>query len=636
MQKFLKPPPADNEILVALYGYKKIFRSVGFFTACMNLLLLVPSIYMLEVYDRVLTSRNEFTLLMLSLIILILYVIYAALDAIRSHTVIEVGKKIDAELNHRTYTAAFEQNLKVKGGNAGQALNDLTTIRQFVTGPSLYAFFDAPWFPFYLVIIFLFNGWLGLFSSVCVLILIVLAFVNESATHEPLSEASTLAVQSSNIASNNLRQAEVLESMGMLPALRDRWFALHSKFLHMQAIASQRAATMGAMTKFFRTLMQSLALGFAAYLVLENKLSPGMMIAATILLGKATAPVEMVIGSWKQWRGVVSSYDRLKKLLADNPPRIVGMSLPRPKGYLSMEGVYAAPPGVSKPVLKNINFAIEPGDVLGVIGPSAAGKSTLARVAVGIWPSTPNAARIDGADVYRWNKDELGPALGYVPQDIEVFPGTVSENIARFREFQPEDVIAAAQSSGVHDMILHFPEGYDTRIGDGGMGLSGGQKQRLALARALYGKPNLVVLDEPNSNLDEVGEAALVRAIQELQARKASVIVITHRIPILQVTNKLLLLQDGNVRMFGPTAQVMQALQGSPASNAAATPGEQVAASNPAPAPVDAAEPKPRKRIARKRTIKETVDMVDIVEAIPEAISANTPANSSEKPAEAA
>ena len=623
MQKYLKPPPADNEILVALYGYKKIFRSVGFFTACMNLLLLVPSIYMLEVYDRVLTSRNEFTLLMLSLIILLLYVIYAALDAIRSHTVIEVGKKIDAELNHRTYTAAFEQNLKVRGGNAGQALNDLTTIRQFVTGPSLYAFFDAPWFPFYLVVIFLFNGWLGLFSTVCVLILIVLAFLNESVTHEPLSEASTLSVQSSNIASNNLRQAEVLESMGMLPALRDRWFALHSKFLHMQAVASQRAATMGAMTKFFRTLMQSLALGFAAFLVLENKLSPGMMIAATILLGKATAPVEMVIGSWKQWRGVVSSYDRLKKLLSDNPPRVVGMSLPRPKGYLSMEGVYAAPPGVTKPVLKNITFAIEPGDVLGVIGPSAAGKSTLARVAVGIWPSTPNAARIDGADVYRWNKDELGPALGYVPQDIEVFPGTVSENIARFREFQPEDVIAAAQSAGVHDMILHFPEGYDTRIGDSGVGLSGGQKQRLALARALYGKPNLVVLDEPNSNLDEVGEAALVRAIQELQARKASVIVITHRIPILQVTNKLLLLQDGNARMFGPTAQVMQALQGKPVATPETAPGAEQVSTQAAPV----AAVKPRKRIARKPS--KVVDMVDEVQdSSTEAIL--------EKPAEAA
>ena len=554
-------PDQDNEILTALYGYKKIFRSVGIFTAAMNLLLLVPSLYMLEVYDRVLTSRNEFTLLMLSLIILVLYIVYALLDAIRSHTVIEVGKKLDAELNHRTYTAAFEQNLKVRGGNAGPALNDLTTIRQFVTGPSLYAFFDAPWFPFYLIVIFLFNVWLGVFSTVCVLILMLLAYLNEATTHKPLSEASTLSVQSANMAGNNLRQAEVIESMGMLPALRERWFSLHSQFLERQALASQRAASLSATTKFFRTLMQSLALGFAAFLVLENLLSPGMMIAATILLGKATSPVEMVIGSWRQWRGTVSAYERLKKLLTDNPPRVVGMSLSRPEGHLSMEAVFAAPPGVQQAVLKNVSFAIGPGDVLGVIGPSAAGKSTLARVAVGIWPSTPNAARIDGADVYRWNKDELGPAIGYMPQDIEVFPGTVSENIARFTKFKAEDVIEAAKAAGVHDMILHFPEGYDTRIGDGGVGLSGGQKQRLAFARALFGKPSVIVLDEPNSNLDDAGESALVQAIRGLQERKATVIVITHRIPVLKVANKLLLLQEGTVRMFGPTNEVMQALQ---------------------------------------------------------------------------
>jgi ATP-binding cassette, subfamily C, bacterial exporter for protease/lipase len=559
----------DNEILATLSTYKKSFRSVGIFTACMNLLLLVPSIYMLEVYDRVLTSRNEYTLLMLTGIIVFLYVIYAALDAIRSLMVIEISKKIDAELNQRTFTAAFEQNLKVKGGNAGQALNDLTTIRQFVTGSTLYAFFDAPWFPFYLIVIFLFNFWLGVFSTICVLILVVLGVINEQITHKPLAESSTKSVQSSAMATNNLRQTEVIESMGMLPVLRDRWFKLHGQFLETQSIASQRAASLGAITKFFRTLMQSLVLGFAAFLVLKNELSPGMMIAATILLGKATGPVELVIGSWKQWRGTVSAYERLKKLLGDNPPRILGMSLPRPKGFIAFEGVYAAPPGITKPTLKNISFKLEPGDILGVIGPSASGKSTLAKVMVGIWPSSPNCARIDEADVYRWNKDELGPAIGYMPQDIEVFPGTISENIARFTDFESEDVIAAAQSAGIHDMVLHMPEGYDTKIGDGGMGLSGGQKQRIALARALYGKPSVIVLDEPNSNLDDAGEAALITAVRELQARNATVVIITHRIPILQATNKLLLLQDGLSRMFGPTKEVMQAL-----SNPSAIPAQ--------------------------------------------------------------
>lgn len=561
MRKYLKPPAASNEILVALHGYKKIFKAVGVFTAFINLLLLVPSVYMLEVYDRVLTSRNSFTLLMLTLMIIGLYIIYSALDAIRTYTVIEMGKKIDAELNQRTYTAAFEQNLKLRGGVAGQALNDLTTIRQFVTGQTLFAFFDAPWFPFYLIVIFVFNFWLGVFATLCTAILIVVAIINERITHEPLGKANSMAFQSANMATNNLRQAEVLESMGMLPALRARWFALHSQFLEWQAVASQRAASMSAVTKFLRTLMQSLTLGFAAYLVLDNSLSAGMMIAATILLGKALSPVESVINIWRQWRGVVSAYERLQNLLAENPPRVPGMSLERPKGFIEMEGVYACPPGVTQPVIKNVSFKIEPGDVMGVIGPSASGKSTLARVAVGIWPAAPNCSRIDGADVYRWNKDELGPAIGYMPQDIEVFPGTVSENIARFTEFQSEDVIAAAKSAGVHDMVLHFPEGYDTKIGDGGVGLSGGQKQRLALARALYGNPSIVVLDEPNSNLDDAGELALVNAIVELRQRKATVILITHRSTILQVTTKLLLLREGSVLMFGPTQQVMETLQ---------------------------------------------------------------------------
>lgn len=561
MRHFFSSDSADSEILASLKAFKKIFRSVAWFTAAMNLLLLVPSIYMLEIYDRVLTSRNEFTLLMLTLIILVLYLVYASLDAIRSHTVIEVSKKIDADLNLRTYEAAFEQNLKTRVGNAGMALNDLTTIRQFVTGSSLYAFFDAPWFPFYLIVIFLFNVWLGVYALVCVVVLIALAYINERSTHQLLSEANACSVQSMNLATNNLRQAEVIHAMGMLGAIQQRWQVVHQDFLRLQSSASQRAASVGAATKFFRTLMQSGILGLAAFLVLKNELSPGMMIAATILLGKATSPVEMIVGSWKQWRGTVSAYERLNRLLAENPKRESGMPLERPKGYLRLEGIYAAPPGISQPVLKNVSFALEPGDILGVIGPSAAGKSTLARIMVGIWPATPNPVRLDGADIYRWSKEELGGAIGYVPQDIELFPGTVTENIARFGEFKSEDVIDAAKLAGIHDMILHFPEGYDTKIGDGGIGLSGGQKQRLALARALYGNPSLIVLDEPNSNLDEAGEQALLKALNVLKDRKATVVVISHRTNLLQATNKLLLLQEGGVRLFGPTGQVIQKIK---------------------------------------------------------------------------
>jgi ATP-binding cassette subfamily C exporter for protease/lipase len=561
MFNFLKAPEAKNEILVSLYKFKSTFRSVAVFTAVMNMLLLVPSFYMLEVYDRVLSSRNEYTLMMLTVFLLFLNLLYAGLDTIRSHTVIAIGKKIDSELNQRTYTAAFEQNLKQKGGNAGQALNDLTTLRQFITGPALYAFFDAPWFPIYLIVIFIFNFWLGVFSTVCVLIVLIVAVINESITSQPLSKANGLAVVSSNMATNNLRNSDVLETMGMLPGIRRRWYELHSRFLVLQEVASQRASNMTSLTKFLRTSMQSLALGFAAFLVIENLLSPGMMIAASVLLGKALGPVEAVIAVWRQWGGVKSAYDRLDKLLAENPPRTIGMSLPKPKGYVELEGVYAAPPGISKPVLKNVAFKLEPGDVLGVIGASASGKSTLAKVMVGLWPGSPNCARLDGADVYRWNKDELGPSIGYVPQDIDMFPGTVSENIARFNEFTPEDVIEAAQTAGVHDMILRFPQGYDTKLGESTFGLSGGQKQRIALARALYGKPSLIVLDEPNSNLDDIGEDSLIVAIQKLKERKATVVLVTHRVSILQVTTKLLLLDDGIMKAFGPTQKIMQDIQ---------------------------------------------------------------------------
>jgi ATP-binding cassette subfamily C exporter for protease/lipase len=561
MKKYLKLPSGGDEILMALQGYKKIFKAVGIFTAVINILLLVPSIYMLEIYDRVLTSRNPYTLLFLTLIVVGLFFIYAALDAIRSYAVIEMGKKIDAQLNQRIYTAAFEQNLKQKNGEAGQALNDLATIRQFVTGSSLFTLFDAPWFPIYLIVIFIFDMWLGIFATVCTVILIAVAYINEKITHDPLVQANALSVQSANLATNNLRQAEVLDSMGMLPAIRSRWFALHSQYLDFQATASRYAATMGALTKFLRTLMQSLILGFAAFLVLMNTLSPGMMIAATILLGKTLSPLESVINVWRQWRGVLSAHERLKQLLQNNPKRQDGMTLERPQGFISCEHVYVTPPGSKQMVLKDVSFKLEPGDVLGVIGPSASGKSTLARVLVGVWPALPNCARLDGADVYQWNKDELGPAIGYMPQDIEVFPGTVSENIARFGEYESTAVIEAAKWAGIHDMVLLFPDGYDTLIGLGGIELSGGQKQRLALARALYGNPSLVVLDEPNSNLDDVGEQALVRAVMALRQRKATVVVITHRSSVLQATNKLLLLHEGSVLKFGTSQQVLEFLQ---------------------------------------------------------------------------
>lgn len=560
LQNRFKQMIPKNEITEALLKFKKVFYTIAAFTAVINLLMLVPSIYMLEVYDRVLASRNEYTLYALSILTVALFALMAFLEYIRSMVVIRIGAKMDSFLNTRVYTAAFEQNLRSSGVNAGQALNDLTTIRQFVTGNGMFAFFDAPWFPVYLFVIFMFHFWLGMFALVSTVIIIALAWINELVSRKPLAEANVTAIRSSNMATNNLRNAEVIEAMGMLPNMRKRWFEQHLDFLRLQAEASQKASRISSLTKLVRISVQSLVLGLAAYLVIRGEVTAGMMIAASILLGRAMAPVEQIIGVWRQWSGVVSAYGRLNQLLVDNPPRETGMSLPKPEGIVSLEAVTAAPPMSQIPVLKGVTFAIHKGDCLGVIGPSGSGKSTLARLVVGVWRAMMGKVRLDGADVYQWNKDELGPHVGYLPQDIELFAGTISENIARFGEVDAEKVVYAAKLAGVHELILRMPQGYDTPIGDGGLGLSGGEKQRIGLARALYGDPALIVLDEPNSNLDDLGEIALTQAIVRLRQLRKTVILISHRPSIIRETNKLLVLREGIVAAFGPTDQVLKDL----------------------------------------------------------------------------
>jgi ATP-binding cassette subfamily C exporter for protease/lipase len=553
--------PPQNEITDVLSTLKRAFFTVGAFSAITNLLMLAPSLYMLQVYDRVLTSRNETTLLMLTLMILGAYLMISVLELVRSFILVRVGARFDMELNKRVYSAAFEQNLKRVGGSAGQALSDLTNIRQFLTGNALFAFFDAPWFPIYLVVIFIFEPGLGVFALCGTAILVALAFLNERVSKKPLAEANTLSIASASLATNNLRNAEVIESMGMLPNLMGRWFKLHGKFLHLQGEASEKAGLVAAVTKFVQVSLQSLVLGYGALLVLENKITPGMMIAASILLGRALAPVQQVIAVWKTFAGARSAYGRLTELLGNNPARKAGMQLPKPTGLLTVEGVSAVAPGGQTTLLRGVSFGLQPGDVVGVIGPSGSGKTTLARLLVGVWPAALGKVRLDGADIYQWNKAELGPHLGYLPQDIELFAGTVAENIARFGDVDAEKVVQAAQRAGVHDIILRLPAGYDTPLGDGGAGLSGGQKQRLGLARAMYGDPAVLVLDEPNSNLDDAGENALLVAVNDLRARGKTIVLITHRTSAIGITNKLLLLRDGAVELFGPTKQVLQALQ---------------------------------------------------------------------------
>ncbi len=563
----------QNELESILLSFRKSFLTVGLFSFFINLLMLLPAIYMLQVYDRVLMSRNETTLLVLTVIVLGLYGLMGVLEFARSMVLIRVSAQLDMKLDNRIFAAAFEHKLGLGVGSPGQALSDLTSVRQFLTGNGLFAFFDAPWTPIYIVVIAFFHPLLGLMALIGAIVLFALAWATEAATRKPLADANNLGVASSNFANNNLRNAEVIEAMGMLNHLLKRWFTRQKQYLSLQGVASERGATISAMTKFFRIALQSLILGAGAYLAINGTITPGAVIAGAILMGRTLAPVELAISVWKQLIAARSAYHRLDQLLTAYPAREPNMGLPAPKGAISVEGATTTPPGSQNVILKNVTLKINAGEVVGVIGPSASGKSTLARLLVGVWPTRTGKVRLDGADIYAWDKADLGPYVGYLPQDIELFEGSIAENIGRFTEIDSARVIAAAQSAGVHEMILRFQNGYDTLIGEGGSVLSAGQRQRIALARALYGDPSLIVLDEPNSNLDDQGEAALIRAVRELKQRGKTVVVVSHRVSILGVVDKLLVLADGALQLFGPRDEVMAALnkQNQPAASPAPT-----------------------------------------------------------------
>ncbi|MBR9829038.1 MAG: type I secretion system permease/ATPase [Oceanospirillales bacterium] len=561
-----------TDLEAVLLACRSSFVSVGLFSMFINLLMLVPAFYMLQVYDRVVTSGSIPTLIMLTLVMLLLMSTMGALEWVRSRIMVRVSTRIDTLLGNRLYDASFKQALDSGGMQANaQPLNDLTGLRQFLTGNGLFAFFDAPWVPIYIAIMFMFHPWFGIVAIISVIILAVLAVVNEKATGKMLAEANKENMAATQFTNKNLRNAEVVESMGMLGRIRDRWAEKNRKVLALQGIASDRAGILTSVSKTTRLVVQSLVLGLGAYLAVQQEISPGLMIAGSILLGRALAPIDQMIGVWKQFVSARSQYQRLNEILAivgEEPER---MSLPEPKGELSAENVMVAPPGTKSPVVKGVTFKVEPGEMVGVIGPSAAGKSTLARAILGIWPTIGGKMRLDGADIFNWKRDELGPHIGYLPQDIELFEGTISENIARFGEVDASEVVRAAQMSGVHDMILRLPEGYDTVIGATGGALSGGQRQRIGLARAIYGRPKLIVLDEPNSNLDDQGEAALAVALQNLKETKATVFIITHRASVLSQVQKLMVMKEGTVAMFGPRDQVLAELnKASRAAEAAA------------------------------------------------------------------
>lgn len=551
-----------SDLEEALKLCKGAFISAAGFSLVINILQLVPTIYMLQLYDRVVPTGNHTTLVMLTLIMMVLFITMGTLEWVRSQILVRVSTRLETLLNERLFKVAYKQALYSGGQRASsQPLDDLTALRQFMTGNGLFAFFDAPWLPIYIALMFVFHsmyGWMAVFTAI---LLIIVAIVQEKATSKMLGEANNLAMAGRGLVNKNLRNAEVIESMGMLNNIQRRWLKGTNEVLVLQATASSRAGLISATSKLIRLSSQSLILAIGAYLVIENEITSGLMIGGSVLLGRALAPIDIVIGSWKGFIAARGQYARLNDMLRQIPADPDRMSLPAPQGAFQFESAVVAPPGAKTAVLKGLTLNIAKGDVLGVIGPSGAGKSTFARALLGIWPCNQGKIRLDGADVFTWNRDELGPHIGYLPQDIELFEGTISENIARFGEVDPEKVVLAAKMADVHDLILHLPEGYDTMIGASGGNLSGGQRQRVGLARALYGEPQIVVLDEPNSNLDEVGEAALGNAIQRLKQKGATVIVITHRNNVLAHVDKLLILNDGVVSVYGPKEQVIAHLQ---------------------------------------------------------------------------
>lgn len=551
----------ENSLKQALAACRDSFFFVGFFSLFINALMLVPTFYMLQVYGRVITSGSLTTLVMLTLIMTALVVTLGSLEWIRSRIMVRVSTRLDVLLSRQVYKASFRRALDSGGMDASaQSLNDLTGLRQFLSGNGLFAFFDAPWIPIYITVMFVFHPWFGWVATGSALLLLGLAFLNERLTGPLLAQANREHIGATLYTTKNLRNAEVIESMGMLETLMDRWGRRQRNVLLLQSVASNRGAMVSTLSRTFRLLVQSLVLGLGAYLAVDHQVGAGMVFAGSVLLGRALAPIDLIIGSWKGFIAARSQYSRLNDILEKQQAQPDCMPLPAPEGHVKVENLVVSAPGSKTPILKNISFSVPAGCRVGIIGPSAAGKSTLARALIGVWPPQHGVVRLDGADISAWNKHELGPHIGYLPQDIELFEGSIGQNIARFAEVDSAQVILAARSAGVHDMILQLPDGYDTVIGSEGMMLSAGQRQRIGLARALYGNPRLIVLDEPNSNLDDVGDRALAAALHQLKQAGATVFVITHRTNIVSQLDRLLVMNAGVISLYGAREDVLAEL----------------------------------------------------------------------------
>ncbi len=541
----------------ALAACRSAFWAVAMFSLAINLLMLAAPLYMMQVFDRVLASRSIETLIALTVVTAGAFLALALLDIVRSRVLLRISTRLGRSLGGETLSAAVGGALQGLGHGV-QGLRDVSQIRNFLTGPGIFALFDAPWTPVFIAVIYLFHPMLGAIAAAGAILLFLLAVLNEFVTRRPLNEATAASIAAMKKAEASVRNADLVEAMGMMPNIVRRWEAEDAQVLALQTRASNRAGSIGAAAKFVRLLLQMAVFGLGGYLAIGNHITAGAVVAVALLTARALAPIDHAIGTW---RGLVQSraaYRRLQEVFAHVAPRPTAMPLPRPQGRLSAERVVHVPPDGESAILKGITFDIEPGQALGIIGPTAAGKSTLARLIVGSWSPTSGHLRLDGADIYSWNREDFGRFVGYLPQDVELFAGSIRENIARFGEVDPDAIVTAAEKAGVHEMILRLPNGYETEIGEGGQILSGGQRQRIALARALLGKPCLLVLDEPNANLDTEGEKALIRTLHDAKAEGTTIVVIAHRPSILEFVDKLLVLRNGLVDMFGTRDEIME------------------------------------------------------------------------------
>lgn len=557
---FLLNPP-DNVLGRALRdGYKPAAVAFGF-SLVSNLLYLALPLYTYQVYGRVMTSQNIATLSMLTLVTLVVFAISSTVDDFRARILINYGVALDQRVSGRVFTSLFDAAVRGEPGAKAQALRDLDQFRQALTGIAAAAFFDVPWMPVFITVLFIIDPLVGIITIAGAICLFFLALAQARATQSALKDANEAAIKSYAFTDAALRNGEVVRAMGMLPTLGQAWARHRAVTIERGATAAEASNMYTDIIKAVRMGIQVLIIAIGAYLILKGKIHSGMLFANMILASRALQPIERIVGAWDPLNNMVRSFNRLNSLLARAEAPSTATALPRPMGKLSVEGANFAPAGLQKLVLSNVSFSIEPSEVLGIIGPSGAGKSTLARLLVGIWKPLQGVVRLDGADVFSWDRADFGRYVGYLPQDTELFAGTVRDNIARFREGVTDaEVVEAAQLAGVHDLILRMPKGYDTDVGEGGVVLSAGQRQRVGLARAMLGKPPFVVLDEPNANLDAEGEEALMRAIDAMKRDGATVVIISHKAGVFRAADKMLVLRDGRVELFGPRDQVMSRL----------------------------------------------------------------------------